>query len=158
MIDNELTKDLHMNLTYKVHALVMLMDKDAEKFLQDQLNLSYNQFLIIFAITENCTSTQKEVAYFANLTEAAVSKQIETLRKLGYLTRIESQKDRREHVLALTSEGQKISKKAKSILQKIVKSLFSVLNQGELTNLHSYLNKLLENISKSTKVLNNTPK
>jgi DNA-binding MarR family transcriptional regulator len=150
MINSECAKDLFMGLTYKVHGLVMLMDKEAEKFLQEQLNLSYNQFLIIFAISEKCANTQKEVAYFANLTEAAVSKQSETLRKLGYLTRIESQKDRREHILELTESGNKLLSEAISIMHKYAKDLLSILDNSELENLNHYLSKLYDKASQNT--------
>ncbi|MEM1312778.1 MAG: MarR family winged helix-turn-helix transcriptional regulator [Patescibacteria group bacterium] len=154
MVDSDKTRELFMDIAYKIHGLVMLMDKDAEKFLQKELELSYNQFLIIFAISEHCAKTQKSVAFFTNLTEAAVSKQIENLRKSGYMTRVESSEDRREHILSLTSKGSEKANKAKSLIYKNVKKLFSVLNTAQLTDLHTHLDKLFQKITHNSKYFN----
>ena len=155
MVNNS-QNNVHMNIVYKIHGLVMAMDKEAEDFFHTNLALSYNKFLILFVIGEKCAATQKDVSYMTNLTEAAVSKQVESLRKSEYLTREEDINDRRQHVLKLTQSGSEILKKALDIMHNNTSSFLSTLDGEELKNLNKYLDKLFNSAILNFKTFKNT--
>ena len=155
MLDKNSQSNIHMNIVYKIHGLVMAMDKEAEDFFHANLSLSYNKFLILFVIGDKCAGTQKEVSDMTNLTEAAVSKQVESLRQSNYLTREENTKDRRQHLLKLTDSGEKILESALNIMHQNTSSFLSTLDDEELQNLNKYLDKLFHSAFLNFKTLKN---
>ena len=133
------------------HKIVAFMDCHAQKILQSKLDISYFQFLIMCMIDSKPKVTQKQVSVMLNYTEAAVSKQVEILRKSGFLSREVDKNNRRQHVLGVTDLGQQVVQKAYKLLSDCAENLFQTLEKPERKQFDAYLQKL----SNFTQIQNN---
>lgn len=129
---------------FLIHEVVAFMDSQAQKILQTKLDISYFQFLILCMVHSNPEATQKDLSVMLNYTEAAVSKQVEILRKSGFLDRQVDKNNRRQHILSLTDLGLQIVHKAYKILHDAGSVFFQVLEKSE----QAIFNKSLLKLSK----------
>ncbi len=131
------------DITYNLHKVVFLMDKLGDKVLQEHLNLSFSQFRIIMAISNNAVS-QKDIADYWEMTEAAVSRQVEGLLNDTMIKRVENPVNRRENILSLTKKGETYLEKSFFVLDKAYESIYEHLDEREREVLVGGLHKLLK--------------
>lgn len=134
------------SLIYELHKTVWILDKLADRTLQQQLQLTYPQFLMLLAIAQHETVSQRVVADFLELTPGAVSRHIEILRERELLVREENLENRREHRLHLTESGKLLFKKAKAILDQKYTELLPDLAPEKQKQLEEVLGLLRKNI------------
>ena len=130
-------------IAYKIHKAVFVMDKVADFSLQNKLDLTLSQFFILMAVDRNPNVTQIEIAKFLELTQAAVSRQIEVLRNKKLISITQNERNRRENILHPTPLGQKLFKQASKILDETFGNLYEIMNEKEKENLEKSLDKLL---------------
>lgn len=136
--------------SYMLHQLVMCMDHEADKALSAELGISYSQFLIMLIIDQKPEVSQKDISAFLMNTEAAISRQVEKLRSMSYLTRITDTNNRRRNILKLTEQGLEIISKAKKLLDIEAENWFSVLKPDEYKNFQIILKKLVSGVVRSS--------
>lgn len=136
------------DIFYSAHKAVFVIDKIADKILQDNLNLTYSQFRILAAIKRNPDVSQKDIADYLDMTEAAVSRQIEFVVKREFVKKTENKKNRRQSVLALTSLGINQLQKAFKTLDAKFEEVFGVINPKEREVLSTAFSKLLKVVCK----------
>jgi DNA-binding MarR family transcriptional regulator len=124
------THDKNRDLSWKLYKLTFLMGRLAEQTLADQADLTFGQFKLLMALRRHGQISQKTVAKFHGLTEAAVSRKIQELVKQKLITRVANPINRREHLLSLTPKGEKQATKAHDTLSRKFESLFSVLGSN----------------------------
>jgi MarR family transcriptional regulator for hemolysin len=96
-----------LETAFAVRKAVFLMDKAVDRALAEAGRLTLMQ-LTLLRIVEGCPlMTQREAAGIMNLTEAAVSRQVEQLLKRRLLARKKIPEQRRAMALSLTPEGEK---------------------------------------------------
>ncbi len=141
MLDNR-------QISYTIHKVVFLMDKIADQALQLKEEITLSQLRILIAIGKKKDLTQKDIADFWEMTEAAVSRQVENLHKGKLITIHKNEKNRREHILKLTQAGHDSVKRAFGIVEKAHERLYRELDMEEKKVFLSVLNKLLKTICK----------
>lgn len=119
------------------------MDKAADSTLQDKLDLTLSQFLILMVVNQNPNVKQIEIADFLEITQAAVSRQIDVLKNKKMITISQNEKNRRENLLSPTIKGREIFTKANAILYETFENLYKIMNEKEKINLEKSLDKLL---------------
>lgn len=129
-------------LVYKLHKAVFLINKITDQSLQNSLSLGLPQFLILMAVNRHPGTMQMNVAKYLDLTEAAVSKQMNLMLSKGLIERCENPKNRREHVLHITLTGKKILAAATDLLDKKMLEIFDTMNQKEKDSLIHSLDKM----------------
>ncbi|MEI6729454.1 MAG: transcriptional regulator [bacterium] len=129
---------------FLIHEVVAFMDNQAQKILQTKLDISYFQFLILCMVDSNPEATQKDLSVMLKYTEAAVSKQVEILRKSGFLDIQVDKNNRRQHILRLTDLGTQIVQKAYKLLNDAGSVFFQTLEKAE----QKVFNKSLLKLSK----------
>lgn len=107
------------------------------------MDLTLSQFLVLNSVVQNPNITQIQIANFLEVTQAAVSRQIEVLKNKKLISISENPENRREHLLFPTSLGKEIFTKASDILHDSFNKLYSVMNDKEKENLEKGLDKLL---------------
>jgi DNA-binding MarR family transcriptional regulator len=127
---------------FLIHEVVAFMDNQAQKILQTKLDISYFQFLILCMVDSNPAATQKDLSVMLKYTEAAVSKQVEILRKSGFLDIQVDKNNRRQHILSLTDLGTQIVQKAYKLLNDAGSVFFQTLEKAEQTVFNKSLSKL----------------
>jgi DNA-binding MarR family transcriptional regulator len=140
------TLDQSKEITYKIHKAVFLLDKLSDQILQDRLNLGFSQFLVMMVLAGQSKVPQKYVAAQLDQTQAAVSRQIDILADLGYVSRERNPDSRREYVLSLTKSGLKVYRQGFEAIDQRFDKLFDIWSKAEKTNLLSALGKLVREI------------
>jgi DNA-binding MarR family transcriptional regulator len=130
----------------KIRKLGFLMDRLADQTLRESANLSFAQFRILRMLMHAGALSQKAIASWHGLTDAAVSRQVDDLVKEKLVIRQINPANRREHILMLTPTGTRQAEKAKLVLGKKFNGLFSVLPVRERRQLETSLERLLEAI------------
>lgn len=136
-------------ITISLHKTVFLMDKLVDRMLLGSLDLTLAQFLILMAIRRSDKVSQKKIANFWEMTEAAVSRQIELLVGKKLVLRKENLKNRREHILSLTKEGVGLITKALKVWDEVSAKIYKGIGAGERSVLIRALDKLLKILCKN---------
>lgn len=130
----------------KVHKLACLLDRLAADTLSEKIGLTFSQFRILMVLKRHGEFSQKKIATFHGLTEAAISRQIDILLKKGLLERSENKENRREHILKLTSQGRQFGERAAAALENRFDAIFSKLPEKEREGFHQGLEMLLTQV------------
>ncbi len=138
-----MSKNFSDAIAYKIHKAVIVMDKIADSTLGQKLNITLSQFLILMAVEHHTNVSQIEIANFLELTQAAVSRQIEVLRNKKLISITQNKESRRENILHPTPLGQKLFREAGKILDETFENLYKVMNDKEKESLEKSLDKLL---------------
>lgn len=139
------------SLVFMFHKVVFLMDKLTDQTLKNTLNLTHSQFLILMALNHYPNVSQSKIAEFLELTQAAVSRQIDILKYKNMIFQKEKDTNRREHIVSLTNTGKKELEKAFHILDSKFQNKFQILNSNEKKSLTESLQKLFDTLSSRKK-------
>lgn len=128
------------------------MDKAADSSLQERLNLTLSQFLILMAVNQNPNITQVQVAGFLEQTQAAVSRQIDVLKNKKLIEITKNENNKRENLLFPTLHGRKVFTKANDVLHETFDDLYKIMNDREKNQLEKSLDKLLFSVCGKRKI------
>ncbi len=127
------------DILYKIYQSTLAIDKITSDVLKRYTNLTYSQFVVLKCLYFSPQTSQQEIAEYLHITQPAVSRQIDLLKKKGYITQEENDVDRRENKIILTTSGEKHLKKALEISMKKFQHSLSTTNVQalnlQLTNL-----------------------
>lgn len=122
-------KPSQRDVSWQLYKLTFLMMRLAEQTLRDSTDLTFGQFKLLMALRRHGQISQKTVAKFHGLTEAAVSRTINDMVKQKLLTQTANPLNRREHLLKLTPKGESQALKTHELLNRKFATLFSVLGR-----------------------------
>ena len=131
------------DITYNLHKVVFLLDKIADEILEEKLGMTFSQFKILIAI-DHKTMSQREIADYWDMTEAAVSRQIELLLDKKLVELEENPDNRRQHVLKLSQAGREMYDKGFKVLDEKTEEVFVVLDEREREVMTDGIHKLLK--------------
>lgn len=135
-----------MDLLHQLHKIVFTVDKAADEILTKNINLTFSQFLILIAVTFKPKCSQKDIAKFLNVTEAAISRQILLLEKQGYITIYINKENRRENIITITKLGTKKRTQAEKLLGRESLDYFKDFTKSEAKQFHKLSEKFLKNV------------
>jgi DNA-binding MarR family transcriptional regulator len=129
--------DFSKNFMYTIHQMCFLVQKHLEHVLSAKKSLSFSQFMILvgFKCSDVGDVSQSEIAERLNLTAATVSRHISTLVDHGYLERANDAKNRRKHIITITSKGKKAFEKASHVIESELAKLFQPIREKERTSI-----------------------
>jgi DNA-binding MarR family transcriptional regulator len=135
--------DKSREVTFKLHKTAFLMDKLEDKLLQEHLHMTFSQFRVLIGIDHNSAVCQKDIANHWQMTEAAVSRQIDILIEKGLVSREPSEENKSKNILKLTEIGETQLKQAFEIIDGRYEELYQVLSPEEKDVINKALGKLL---------------
>lgn len=101
----------------RIHKLVFLIDKEADRALREGGSLTFSQFLIL-RVAEDCgRAPQQLIARILGVTEASVSRQVKRLAREGLLRLHVNPANRRANILAATRAGAAALRRAEAVLE-----------------------------------------
>jgi DNA-binding MarR family transcriptional regulator len=103
------------------HAIYQAMVKVVHSIL-NELNITYTQIIILSIVKENEGISLKELAGTMRITSSAATQQVNNLVKKGYLTREESNIDRRVVKIRLSGE---MDNRLEAIKTRFLEQLFA---------------------------------
>lgn len=138
-----MTKAANARCSLKIHTVVFLMEKQADRVLQQDLKVTFSQFLILSTISRHPGFSQSKIAQQRNLTNAAVSKQTEALLTRQLILREQHPHSRREYILSLTRSGAKTLEQAHHVTDTVFANVFGILSNQQRQNFEHSLTTLL---------------
>ena len=149
-------EDILVNL----HKLVFSFNHVANHILKSRLDISYSQFITLLVIYRNstveestdtknlkqCKITYKKLAQKLGETEAALSKQIESLTNRGFLYKYRDQVNQRKIIIETSQAGKDKLKKSLKLIKSVYTSFFGILGEVERRDFHKKLDKLVFNL------------
>ncbi len=118
-------------LVTKIRKTAFVMDRVAGKALADAFGMSFSQFLILAIVAHHPSVTQRAIAEARDVTEAAVSRLVDQLRRSGKLRRVTNPKSRREHLLTITPLGRRTLDRASRLVERRLETYFAPLSLEE---------------------------
>lgn len=109
-------------ISYKLHAIVFIMDAIARSYIKNNSEITFEQFLVMLCIYENPWNTQKFLADWLQLTEATTSYMANRIEKMWFLEIKQDKDDKRSKKLYLTD-------KWKSIIDKMYPALEWIMSK-----------------------------
>jgi len=131
-------------ITFNIHRASFLLDRIADRALQDKFALTYAQFRILMAIDSKKNLSQKDIASFWEVSEAAVSRQLENLKGKALIACQEDRQNRRKNVLALTQKGREQLLKSYKLISQRYQDIYKVIDAKTQDQLVGNLEKLVD--------------
>lgn len=139
----ELAEKLKKSPSWKVRKLGFLFDRIAAQTLEEKLEIPFAQFKLLMVLRRHGAVAQKAIARFHGMTEAAISRQVEPLRRQKLVTTRVNPDNRRVHLLTLTDRGKAQTDKALRLLDEKFTVLFRVLKPREKAQFTATIDRLL---------------
>ncbi|NBV77204.1 MarR family transcriptional regulator [bacterium] len=121
-------------LVYELHMLYHLLSKHLEKRFARDAELSFSQFWIVHCLcscAHDARHSQNDIARMLFVTEATISRHLDTLVRRGILKRSVEKQNKRKHDIRITEKGEKWYQKAQQILDDELRNIFSPLQMSE---------------------------
>jgi len=128
---------------HKLHKLAFVIDRKTDQILLERLGISLSQYLLMYGAASKFQTTQCGVAKFLNLTQAAISRQVEGLVERDLLKKTQNEENRREHLLVLTPSGQKTFEEAQELIHVTFTELLENIPSSDLAIFSSVIERLL---------------
>lgn len=130
-------------LVMKIRKTAFVMDRIAGKVLADDFGMSFSQFLILAIVAHHPSVTQRGIAEARDVTEAAVSRLVDQLRRGGKLRRVTNPNSRRERLLTITPLGRRVLTKASRLVERRLETYFAPLNAHERAVMEKSFDKVM---------------
>lgn len=128
------------NIGYLLHRLSFLLARQSDQVLQEQLGIGFSQFKILHVLAWNPSVQQRQIADKLGQTEAAISRQISLLKESGMLITRINPENRREHITVPTPKGERLTAKAREILNSYHAPMFEQMSEKQREKLLESLN------------------
>ncbi len=133
-------------LSFQIERLIQAINSEESKYISTSKlkTLSATQIHHIDLINHEHNPTLSELAKTLKVTKPTVTNSIAKLEKLGLVSKIQSDDDRRIQHLHLTKKGMEISKLHDKFHSVFTEKLVSNLNNEEIKQLSAILEKALK--------------
>ena len=135
-----------------VSTAILLKVLTLRCFKSHGFEITPEQFIILDTITNNEQIYQRQIGEFIEKDRANVNRLINILEKQGLIERIVDSNGRQINRIKITKKGIELRNKIHPVITKIRASYLNNIEYDELLKCHQILNKIKENISKSTKL------
>lgn len=110
--------------------------------------MTQTQFLILVSLHAKGTCTMGAIASHLKVSMPTVTGLINRLFEADYIKRIPQDEDRRQIVIALTPKAHEFLKEFQTLIAKRWMEVLDVLNEKEIEQMHSIVNKLNQSMGK----------
>lgn len=138
-------KEIKTTITEQLQQLQMLMHRASfHGFMGGGVhNPHRGQGRVLAILKMKPEISQKELTYLLNMSKQSLAELLAKLEKSGYITREQSEEDKRVMTIKLTEEGAKVVEDTDDATSDTTKIL-DCLNDEELTAFSDYLNRIIK--------------
>lgn len=147
---NQLEKNSLSNTVVSTAILIKVLTLRC--FKKHGFEITPEQFIILDTIVKNNQIYQRQIGELIGKDRANVNRLINILEKQGLLERSIDSNGRQINRIKITKKGSELRDKILPIITKIRASYLNDIDYEELLKCHQILNKIKENIAKSTKL------
>lgn len=113
------------------------------------INVTRSQWAMIAIVARCSGSTQRTLAEYLEMSEAAAGRLIDRLCAEGLLERREHRDDRRARAVYLTEEARPLLDKLQAIANENERAMFDGFSDEEVRQLLDFMTRIYENVSKA---------
>lgn len=135
-------------ISYKLHAIVFIMDAIARNYIKNNSEITFEQFLVMLCIYENPWNTQKFLADWLQLTEATTSYMANKIEKIWFLEIKQDEGDKRSKKLYLTKKWKSIIDKIYPALECIMSKKLSQIGGEKIEQFNEWVNLIFDTLIK----------
>ena len=140
------TPDLDRFLTYRLHRIAKISDRDSAAAYQAELGLSLSEGRCLAAVGQFEPASVKDIARLANLDKANASRAADALVARGLVQKAASATDGRGVALSLTREGRVLWRRVMKLVERRNVEVCGVLDGKELRRLDGLLDRLVAHL------------
>jgi DNA-binding MarR family transcriptional regulator len=104
------------------------------------------QWIVLARLWTQDRLTQTELGALTHKDKPTMSRILALMEKRGWLKRVPSPADSRQHVVMLTAVGKRLEKQAMPVARRMVRKLESGFSETELKTLRGQLQRLVRNL------------
>ncbi len=119
----------------------------SEKFKENNLDLTKNQWLMLKKLCQKDGQMQKELAFLTDRDKASLARLVATMERKGLITRVPVENDKRARQIFLTDEGRSVFQQSIPVVKEFNQELQKGIGQEELNLLINTLKKIQQNIN-----------
>ena len=143
---------------YIIYEAAFLLDRLIDQILQKEMSLSFAEYRVLMALDNHQDVPQRYIALYWNITEAAISRHVEGLVKMGYISRLIDETNRRQNLLSLTPFGKKQLEKADRYVDEVFENVLEKRHKDKKEEVIKALNTFAEIIHPLTSVVDQKSK
>ncbi|MCX7680245.1 MAG: MarR family transcriptional regulator [Spirochaetes bacterium] len=134
-------------MNYRLYYQICKTQNKFRQFIKQQsakygIKASPSQMGILFLLKENNYSSMSYISTALDLDNAAITRSIDKLEKLGFVKRQVNYSDRREFTIEITNDGLKETQKASAMAKDINEWLIKRLGIKKITILNDILKEI----------------
>lgn len=126
-------------------SLQVFKNQMISEFRGNQIELSFEQFVILHTLNSNCNLIQQDLANYLQKDKSIIVRQIDFLLENHYVVRHTNETDKRKRNLILTDDGIAVLNQMKAIALGVSNKLLSGVTENELETFRKVLMKIQEN-------------
>jgi DNA-binding MarR family transcriptional regulator len=132
----------YQQFTYRLHELIVYMDREADKMLSKKFKITFRQFYVLAVIGHLRKESQSQIASSLQISRAAVSKQLPQLTKMGWTGIASDINNNKKQLIFLTVKGRKVVSNCQKYLEEEFKKKIGK-NLGIISRCQSDIDKLI---------------
>lgn len=140
------TPALDRFLTYRLHRIAKISDRDSAAAYQAELGLSLSEGRCLAAVGQFEPASVKDIARLANLDKANASRAADALVARGLVEKSASATDGRGVALTLTRQGRPLWRRVMKLIERRNAEVFGVLGTQDLRTLDGLLDRLVAHL------------
>jgi DNA-binding MarR family transcriptional regulator len=140
------TPALDRFLTYRLHRIAKISDRDSATAYQAELGLSLSEGRCLAAVGQFEPASVKDIARLANLDKANASRAADALVARGLVEKAASATDGRGVALSLTRQGRPLWRRVMKLIERRNAEVFGVLGAQDLRRLDELLDRLVAHL------------
>ncbi len=117
-----------------------------QNLINNNIDISVEQWRLLYYLWEKDGITQKELAKIANKEKSTITRQVSELEKKGYIIKDSNGSDKRNNLIYVSKKGKAIKTKALSLADDITIKAESNIEKQELDTFIKVLHKYISNI------------
>jgi DNA-binding MarR family transcriptional regulator len=110
------TDDTARAVLYYIQHLAVLVGRQSDQILQEQLGLGLSQFRILQTLQTNPYVQQKQIASLLGQTEPSISRQVKLMQERGLIVSKTNAQNKREHLAVITAKGERLLRAGTQII------------------------------------------
>jgi len=119
------------SFNYLLDHTSQVLHRQSDQVLQERLGIGMSQFKILLLLGDDVRLSQRTIAHRLGQTEASISRQIKMLLQKGMLAVTVNPKNRREHLIAQTPKGARLTIAAQETLSDYHQVGFSQFSEKQ---------------------------
>jgi len=135
-------------ISYKLHAIVFIMDAIARSYIKNNSEITFEQFLVMLCVYENPWHTQKFLADWLQLTEATTSYMANKIENIWFLEFRQENWDKRSKKLYLTDKWKLIIDKIYPALEGIMSKKLNQIWGEKINQFNEWVNLIFNELAR----------